>query len=79
MLRESLKDAGQIIQCIISQPLSVVGASSKEISMLAAAKSFNPNDPASSDLKKILETLQQYPEATEVMIQELKILCDELA
>lgn len=79
MLRENLKDAGQIIQCILSQPLSIEGASSKEISLFSAAKSFNPNDPASSDLKKVLETLQHYPEATEVMIQELKILCDELS
>ena len=79
MLRENLKDAGQIIQCILSQSLSIEGASTKDVSLLSAAQAFNPKDPASSDLKKVLETLQHYPEATEVMIQELKILCEELS
>lgn len=77
MLRENLKDAGQIVQNILTQPLSVPGAS-KEISLVDAAKSYNDKDPSTSDLKKIVELFAQYPEPTKIMLQELEILSNDL-
>jgi len=78
MLRENLKDAGQIVQNIISQPLSIPGIG-KEISLHEAAKRYNPKDPSTSELKKMLETFLQYPNATEAMLTELELLCCDLA
>lgn len=77
MLRENLKDAGQIIQNILTQPLSIPGAS-KDVSMLSAAKKFNPNDPATSDLKKVVDALRLYSSATDVLLKEVELLSDEL-
>ena len=77
MLRENLKDAGQIIQNILTQPLSIPGAS-KDVSILTAAKRFNANDPATSDLKKVIDALRLYSSATDALLKELELLCDEL-
>ena len=78
MLRENLKDAGQIVQNILTQPLSIPGASKETVSLLDAAKNYNDKDPSTSDLKKIVEMLAQYPEPTKIMLQELEILSNEL-
>lgn len=77
MLRENLKDAGEIIQNILTQPLSIPGTK-KDISLLAAAKHFDPSQSLLSDTRKILYSLMQFPEPTEFMIQELEILRNEL-
>lgn len=77
MLRENLKDAGQIIQNILTQTLSIPGAS-KEISILTAAKKFNPKDPATSDLKKVVDALHLYSSATDALLKELELICADL-
>ena len=77
MLRENLKDAGQIIQNILSQPLSIPGTL-RGVSMLTAAKRFNPNDPSTSDLRKIVEALRLYSSATDALLKELELLCEDL-
>ncbi len=78
MERENLKDAGEIVQTILTQPLSVPGAKG-ELSLLEAAKSFDSQDPLTSDLRKILLNFQQFPEATERMLVELELLLKDLS
>ena len=77
MLRENLKDAGLIVQNILTQPLAIPGLA-REMSLLDAAKRFNEKDPSVSELKKMLDTFQQYPEALSAMITELELLCKDL-
>lgn len=78
MLRENLQDAGEIIQNILTQPLSVPGAK-KDVSLLDAAKSFQQQEPQSSDLRKILLSFLQFPEPTETMLRELQWLEEDLS
>lgn len=77
MLKEDLHDAGEIIQNIFTQPLSVPGAK-KDISLLDAARSFDPQNAMASDFRKIILSFLQFPEQTETMLRELEILEDEL-
>ncbi len=78
MLRENLQDAGEIVQNILTQPLSISGAK-EDISLLETAQSFDPNNEATSDLRKILLSFLQFPEQTETMLRELEILQEELS
>jgi hypothetical protein len=73
MLRENLKDAGMIVQNILTQTLAIPDVM-KEISFLTAAKSY----PANHDLVKLIETFKQYPEALAAMLKELELLCIDL-
>ncbi len=77
MLNEDLKDAGEIIENILTQPLSLPGAK-KDISLLDAARSFDTAEAMSSDLRKILLSFLQFPEPTDTMLRELEILQEEL-
>lgn len=77
MLEENLRDAGDIIQHILHQPLSIPGAK-KNISLFEAAKNFKENAPLVSDLRKILFSFLQFPEPTETMLRELEILEEDL-
>ena len=77
MLRENLKDSGEIIQTILTQPLSIPGAK-KDISLLEAAKNFDPKNPLTSDLRKILLNFLQFPEPTERMVLELELIQEDL-
>lgn len=72
MLRENYQDASQIIQNIITQPLSIPGAS-ENISLLAAAQ-----DTDHHNLKKILEAFHTYPELTQLLTTELDLLARDL-
>lgn len=76
MLSENLKDAGEIVENILTQPLSIPGLA-KNISLLEASQGYL-QDPASPDLKKMLETFLQHPAALEVMLQEFKLLAQDL-
>ncbi len=77
MLKENLKDAGEIIQNILNQSLAITGASDN-ISLQHAAKKFDPNQAKNSDLRKILLTLMQYPEHTEILLRELDLILQDL-
>lgn len=77
MLKENLRDAGEIVENILSQPLSIAGLP-KDISLLDAAKIYLEN-PASPELKKVVETFHQYPDAFQLMLQELKLLAKDLS
>jgi hypothetical protein len=77
MLRENLKDSGEIIENILTQPLSVPGAA-KEVSLLEAAQNYDPQSPLTSDLHKIMLSFLQFPEPTEMMIRELELLQEDL-
>ncbi len=77
MLRENLQDAGQIIQNILTQPLSILGAK-ENISLIEAASYFHEEDAMTSDLRKIVLSFLQFPEPTEIMIRELQWLEEDL-
>lgn len=77
MLQENLQDAGEIIENILTQPLHVPGG--KETSLYEAARSYDPHNAATSDLRKIMLSFLQFPAPTETMLRELEILLDELS
>ncbi len=77
MLSENLKDTGEILLNILTQPLSIPEAK-KDINLLEAAKNFDPKNLQSSDLRKILLQFQELPQQTNIMLRELEILQNEL-
>lgn len=77
MLKEELKDTGEILETILTQPLLVPGLH-EEISLLDAAKNYQPNALDRSDLSKILRSFLENPEPTQVLITELEILRDDI-
>jgi hypothetical protein len=77
MLKENLQDAGKIVQNILTGPLSVPGAKA-DVTLLEAARSFDPQEALSSDLRKILVSFLQFPEPTETMLRELQWLQEDL-
>ncbi len=78
MLHENLQDAGEIIENILTQPLHVPGAR-ENTSLYDAARNYDPHNPATSDLRKIVLSFLQFPSPTETMLRELDILLEELA
>jgi hypothetical protein len=76
MLREKLYDAGEIVETILTQPLSIPGLQ-KNVSLLEASKHYLA-DPTSVELKKMLETFLRNPAALEIMLQEFKLLSQDL-
>lgn len=78
MLKENLKDAAEIIQNIITQPLAISDAP-EDVTLLKAAKDYHPSLGTSSDLNKILRTFLEYPNPTERLINELEIILKELS
>lgn len=77
MLKENVKDAAQIIQNILIQPLAISGASS-EICLLKAAENYHPSQGNSSDLSMILQTFLEYRGPTDMLIQELELIIQDL-
>ena len=77
MLRENVKDAGEIIQNILTQPLSIPGAK-EDSNLIEAAKQFDSQQAMTSDLRKIILSFLQFPEPTETMLRELEILQEDL-
>ena len=76
MLKEKLYDAGEIVETILTQPLSIPGLQ-KNVSLLEASKQYLA-DPSSPELKKMLETFLHHPAALEIMLQEFKLLSQDL-
>jgi len=76
MLRENLYEAGEIVETILTQPLIIPGLQ-KSVSLLEASKHYLEN-PASPELKKMLETFLRHPAALEIMLQEFKLLSQDL-
>lgn len=79
MRKENLQDAAEILSTILSHPLEIEGASESPISLLGALIHYPHQHPESSDLSQILNSLTQYPESTETLIQELELLSADLA
>jgi hypothetical protein len=77
MIQENLQDAGEIIENILTQPLSIP-ANRGAKSLLNAANAFDEKEALTSDLRKILLSFLQFPEPTEMMLRELEILQSEL-
>jgi hypothetical protein len=76
MLREKLYEAGEIVETILTQPLSIPGLP-KNVSLLEASQHYLA-DPSSPELKKMLETFLHHPAALEIMLQEFKLLSQDL-
>lgn len=77
MLRENLKDAGEIIQTILTQPLSIPGAS-ENVSLLSAVQTYKEENAGNSDLSKIFDTFLQYPDPTHTLLTELELIASDL-
>lgn len=77
MLKENLKDAGLIIQNILSQPLSIPGVPDT-VTLLSVAKNYHPGEGANSDLSRVMLSLLHYPEPTQILLHELEILHKEI-
>lgn len=76
-LRETLYEAGETVETILTQPLSVPGLP-QAISLFEASKHYLEN-PTSPELKKILETFLRHPAALEIMLQEFKLISQDLS
>lgn len=77
MLEENVQDAGEIIQNILAQPLTIPGEK-KDYSLLEAAQAFTTKSALTSQLRKILISFMQFPEPTEILLRELELMKDEL-
>jgi len=77
MLRENLQDTAEILLNIFNQPLDVPGAT-MNVSLLNAALNFDSEQPAQSDLSKIMLEFVKYPDSTQALIQELELLHEDL-
>lgn len=77
MIREDLKDAGEIVQNILTQPLAIPGIKGS-LNLAQAAKDYDPRHPLRSDLRKILLSFLQFPEATQELLEQLEILKKEI-
>ncbi|MBI2742977.1 MAG: hypothetical protein HYX48_03580 [Chlamydiales bacterium] len=77
MLRENLQDAGQIIQNMLGQPLSVPGLP-EGVSLLSAAEEYEPIEGEASALSQVMLSFLKHPEPTEVLLQELDLLYNDL-
>ena len=76
MLRENLYEAGEIVETILTQPLVIPGLP-KGVSLLEASKHYLEN-PTSPELKKMLETFLRHPAALEIMLEEFKLISQDL-
>lgn len=77
MLKETLQDTAEILLNIFDQPLDVPGAT-VNVSLLGAALNFHASEPSNSDLSKLMQEFLKYPASTQMLIQELELLCEDL-
>ncbi len=77
MLKETLKDTGEILQHILSQPL-VLENSAESSSLLLASENFLRHPQGASELEQILQAFIQYPRPTEHLLIELSTLVHDL-
>lgn len=77
MLKESLNDAGEILQNILNQRLGLLGTK-EEVSLFEAAEKLHSQTPMTSDLRKILLCMLQFPEPTRTMLRELELVLEEI-
>ena len=77
MLKENLKDAGQILQNILTQPLQVKDLPD-EMTLLSAAQNYQLNQGDNSELSKVMFSFLQYPEPTQILIRELELLYNDI-
>jgi hypothetical protein len=77
MLRENVKDCAEILAHILSQPLEITGVA-ENISLLQALQNFSSQQPEHSDLSKMLRTFAVNQEPTLALIQELRLIADDL-
>lgn len=78
MLQEDFKDAAEILQTIVTQPLNISGATAG-VSLLSAARDFKKEEALESDLHKVLLTFHDYPGPTQTLVTELNMLVSDLS
>jgi hypothetical protein len=76
MLREQVKDAGAIIQNILKHHLALPNVP-PDTSLLSAAQSYSPDTPQST-LYSVLRSFLDYPESTDTLLTELRLIADDL-
>ena len=77
MVRDPMQDAGQIIENILNQPLSIPDLRD-DITLLQAAISFKDESLETSALRRVIDSFNDYPETKDLLIRELDILAEEL-
>ncbi len=77
MLQEHLRDAAVIVQNILNQPITMPDTS-RDITLLGAALSFDESGEPASDLGQIMQMWVEFQDPTETLIRELEILSNEL-
>lgn len=77
MLRENLKDSAEILQNILNQPLEI-SEEENVVSLIQAVKNFSSQHPEDSDLKKTLHSFTLNREPSEILIQELQLIAEDL-
>lgn len=76
MLRENLKDAGEIIQNILTQPLAV--SDDEMISLLNAAQNYTQKDARTSELRQLILNFLQFKEPTDMLLRELELILEDI-
>lgn len=77
MLEENLKDVSEAMYNLLTEPLTIEGTD-REVTLLSAAKDFDPTHAEDSDLAKIMLNFLDYPERTQALLIELRLLSAEL-
>jgi hypothetical protein len=77
MLKKTVQETKEIVESILTKPLSIKGLD-KNISLFEAAQKYI-KEPTSLELKKITEMFLNHPETFQVMLQEFAILAQELS
>ena len=78
MLKENLKDTAEILFNILNQPLEIPGVP-ENISLLQAVLNYSSQQAEHSDLSKVLRTLSDNPDPTDMLIRELDLLARDLS
>jgi hypothetical protein len=77
MLRENLHDAGQIIQTMLNQPLSVPGLPDG-MTLLAAAEDYEASEGEASALSQVMLSFLTHPDSTKILLQDLDLVYADL-
>jgi hypothetical protein len=77
MIRNKGKDATEHLHHLLMQPLGIVP--DQPVSLLTAAQTYDPKNPALSDLSKVMRTFASHPEMVQALTQELQLIVSDLS
>lgn len=72
-LCEDLRDAGMLIQNVLTEKLSI-HPRSESPSLISAAVNFTESEASGSDFRMIILNLLHYPQQTEMLLKELNMI-----